>query len=132
MKSILFYFTISILTISTFISCNDAIDQVTLLEAEVIAIHDQAMAKTSTLYALKKALKTKLNESGDSTQIFDLIKRLDDADEEMMVWMDQYEAPDADRSKESNLSNLNQQKVKIINVQLAIDEAIKVSNEYLK
>ncbi len=131
MKYLIRITALSLLTVVFITSCNEQKNEVAILEQEVIAIHDEAMAKTDSLFLLKKSLQIELAESGDSSNVFDLMKLLDDADEVMMVWMDQYEAPDVNLSKESNLSNLNNQKSKIINVQGDINHAISKTTNYL-
>ena len=114
-------------------SCgNDPNLVVKQLETEVIAIHDEVMPKTNDIHKLKKELKNRLEDTQDSTVIFDLIKELDDADEFMMVWMDQYQKVDMAKDTSENMSYLRDQKVKIIEVKEAMLNSIKNTEEYLK
>ena len=114
-------------------SCgNDPTQVVKQLETEVIAIHDEVMPKTNDIHKLKKELKNRLEDTQDSTAIFDLIKELDNADEFMMVWMDQYQKVDMTKDTSENMSYLRDQKVKIIEVKEAMLNSIKHTEEYLK
>lgn len=57
---------------------------------EVMVIHDDVMPRMSDMHKLKKKLGRSLSETSDSTEVFELIKQLDVADEAMMTWMSDF------------------------------------------
>jgi len=65
------------------------------IHQEVMAIHDAVMPELGTINSLSKRLKNKLKneEEVDKDKIQDLIYRLNDAEEAMMIWMGDFKKP---------------------------------------
>ncbi|MEM1135895.1 MAG: hypothetical protein AAGI07_08635 [Bacteroidota bacterium] len=93
MRSIL-----KVIFFSIIVSCGSTADQKSVqeedpLKAEVIAIHDEAMAKMGTMMSLEQQLKEVISTTDatlDSTQIKDYeksIQELSGAHDAMMEWM---------------------------------------------
>lgn len=111
--------------------CTDPNAEVVQLEEEVIAIHDEVMPKMTDIHQLKKGLQSKLSPEVDSNRLLNLILELEQADEAMMSWMDQYDAPDLTQPKEQNMLYLNQQKEKMIEVKNKMLTAITAAQSEL-
>ncbi|WP_242927259.1 hypothetical protein [Pontibacter vulgaris] len=108
-------------------------EQKATLEKTVLDVHDEAMAKMGTIHQLKR----RLQHLQDSLQTADtaatgLFKRqetsLDKADEAMMSWMHQYQAPDSLQYKEA-MQYLQEQKAKIEGVQRQMDSTITAARK---
>ncbi|GGK86836.1 hypothetical protein ACD591_18340 [Rufibacter glacialis] len=106
--------------------------KVELLQQEVMALHDSAMANMGTLYSNRKQL-TYLR---DSVQVQDTLARqslttgithLVKADEEMMQWMRAYRAPEGKPAPEA-LQYLQQEKEKIAQVQESITQSLRAAD----
>ena len=110
------------------------------LKKEVIAIHDEAMPKIGELKARQKVLLKKASDLGNdldtakSEEILELrevAKELDEAYNDMFVWMRQFEIDyEGMNDKEIN-TYLKDQKIKVDkvnqNIKLALERAEKLS-----
>ena len=123
----------SLITLLILLSaCASNQDRLSTLENKVIEIHDQVMVQTmNERPKLKQELRAKINDL-DSTQVYDVLNQLNQADESMMVWMDQYQGANEISDYETNIKNLNHQMSKIKEVQLLTKEAIAAANSILK
>jgi hypothetical protein len=110
------------------------------LHSEIMAIHDEVMPKTGELSYLSIAFNKKLEtDSSISLTIKnELIRQVNDleaAEEEMMVWMNQYTPPASNKStksKEEWMTYLKEQKVIIGNVKVHTMESLKKARELKK
>ena len=89
---------------------------------EVMAIHDEIMPKMKDINDAKKQLKKIQNEENQA-QVDALILQLDQADEAMMEWMNQFKPPQAE-DKAARDTYLQMQKSKIVAVQEQMMSAI--------
>ena len=114
--------------------------QLSDLEDQVIAIHDEVMPAMGTLISLKEQLETKNSEletSGDlnaKDQVIVnslVIDNLDQAHESMMDWMRNYEPVDLDQDYQQNLIYLQEELEKISAVKELSDNAIAAAEETL-
>jgi len=114
------------------LSCkHNEVQSESTLESEVMQIHDEAMAKMSLIHRNKTILKKALESSTDEANKKALalhIKKLQEADDQMMTWMHNYQVPENNADKRQYLL---QQKSKIEKVSQAIDLSIKNSNEII-
>ncbi|GAB2532280.1 hypothetical protein [Rufibacter soli] len=106
--------------------------KVEVLQQEVLALHDSAMAKMGTLYTGRKQL-TYLKDSvvtkdtAAQQQLAQQINALVQADEHMMQWMRAYRNPDGKQPEEA-LLYLQTQKAKIDQVRKEIELTLKASD----
>ena len=142
MKS--FKYTILILTTLLF-SCgnNQKTDEKKLekqLYDEVIEIHDEVMPKMSTILALERQLKEKIQEldsaSPDETAKIELLKnqipKLQEADEAMMQWMRNFQVNQEGWSHDSVMSSMGHEKDRITIVREKMLETITETEQLLK
>ncbi len=103
--------------------------KVEVLQTEVLALHDSAMAKMGDLYSRRKELaylkdsvvvQDTLARRSLTNGISDLVR----ADERMMQWMHGYKSPEGKVPDEA-LSYLQQEKVKIEEVRRAIAQSLR-------
>lgn len=81
---------------------------------EVMVIHDDVMPKMTDINRAKKKLR-KLKDGTNEEQITTQIQELDAADEAMMSWMHEFDAPELPTLAE-NLEYLDAEKIKIQHV----------------
>ncbi len=111
----------------------------TTLEENVLAVHDSAMSRMNSVYHLRKNLRAlrdslEAQPQPDSTILKDLhrhIQLLNRADEAMMNWMRQYKAPN-DMDNKQAMSYLQQELVKIKEVQITMDSTIQAAKSTYK
>lgn len=111
-------------------------DQKTALEEKVLGIHDEAMARMGEIYKLRRQLRSirdtlEQQPQTDSTTILSLqqeIQGLNQADEVMMQWMRQYEAPDSLQAQQA-INYLQQELIKIERVQYVMDSTINAAKQ---
>lgn len=96
---------------------------------EVMVIHDDVMPKTAVIHRMKKNLKKQIQED-NLAPITMAIKQLDEADEGMMQWMEEFKKPKGKTFEEAK-SYLNQEKEKISKVKKDILSAISVAEELI-
>lgn len=124
------YKIITVVVMIFMMSCDEKTSEVELLEKEVMAIHDDVMPKISDIHQSKKRLEIVLKNGGDSTTVFSLLKKLDDADETMMVWMNEYKPLASDVEESLKKVFFEEEKVKIMNVRDKILTSIEQVNTY--
>ena len=123
-----------ILAISTFLFAtflNQAFANNHDLATEVIAIHDEAMAKMTHMHELKLQLRDTEKTSGPSTETTAAIEALQHAHKEMMNWMHQYKVPKSETEPQSVKEYLLEEKVKIQKVSDDINESINRAEKLL-
>lgn len=106
-------------------------DEMSKLFDEVMAVHDEVMPKMDDIHDTKKEL-TKLLASGDSTAVFDIMKKLDEADEAMMVWMEDFDSDYDKKSPEDQKTYLNTELEKIKKVKINMLESIEAGNHLIQ
>lgn len=108
-------------------SCKDKVDTIVAQKAEVMKIHDDAMARLGEIRSASKNLTDLALTSGDSLKIKSVVKNLETADEAMMEWMAAYVEPEADQMP----SFLADQKIKITKVAELMYSSLDESKPYL-
>lgn len=105
------------------------------LETEVMALHDEAMADMGKIYRLRRNLTTlrdSLSAQSADTAATNLLTRrivqLDAADEAMMDWMRNYQAPDTLAHQQAMLY-LQEEHNKITRVKSLMDSTIANATE---
>lgn len=131
MKTIIsFVFSLIIL-----VSCQSKEKEIQLLNAEVIAIHDEVMPKMDEVMKLKSKLQQQLMsetiEAPEKQKIQSLIIELEEADQAMMNWMRNYDSLMEGKTEEEKLSYLNTQKESIQSVKEKMLGAISQADSYL-
>lgn len=101
------------------------------LADEVMAIHDEAMAKMTHMHELKLQLKDLQEKQGASKEITAAIEDLQSAHKGMMQWMRGYKAPKTEQELANAEAYLLQEKEKIKDVSEAINSSIAVSEKIL-
>lgn len=102
------------------------------LAAEVMEIHDIAMAKMTHMYELRIQLKELEKSSGATPATSAAITHLQDAHKAMMQWMRAYKAPQTEQEFERAEPYLQGEKVKIERVADDIGKSIKAAEQLLK
>ncbi|WP_161890969.1 hypothetical protein [Pontibacter russatus] len=108
------------------------------LEATVMAKHDSAMAQMGDIFKLRRslqALRDTLSAHGPDSAALQALEQqvagLEAADEAMMVWMRNYEAPDSLQHGQA-MEYLQQELQKIERVQTVMDSTISAAQETYK
>ncbi|WP_028585683.1 hypothetical protein [Desulfogranum mediterraneum] len=106
---------------------NNDRQQAKQLKAEVMAIHDEAMAKTGYMHELSLKLEQLAEKKGlqakQQQQAREASQQLEQAQAAMMRWMHQY-APAEERTYSKQLHYFQEQKKLILQVQQHTDQAI--------
>ncbi len=100
-------------------------EDIGLLQKEVMDIHDVAMAKMTQMHELKLDLQAVAKATGTTPVATKAIDDLQAAHKGMMEWMRAYKAPQSGDDPESVLIYLHQEKIKIEQVNNAIDASIE-------
>lgn len=105
------------------------------LETDVMAIHDDAMAKMGDIYKLRRSFRslrdTLAAQQTDTATLQALQQQIDElnqADEVMMVWMRNYQAPDT-LQHEQAMAYLQQELQKIKRVQTVMDSTMQAARQ---
>jgi hypothetical protein len=131
----------AILLLLFFSSCEPSLtEQNKQKRAEVIAVHDEVMPKMGALKNMEKQVQAKIetlemSENPDSTQLENLkalAYDLNAAYEGMFVWMRQYSIEDEGKSPEEIKVYLEEQMVKVNEVNAAIKAALEKAEEVIK
>jgi hypothetical protein len=101
------------------------------LEAHVLRVHDEAMAKMDQLFILRQDLK-KLRDSLQTHQtdtatrhrVNQHLALLQKADDAMMQWMHRYKAPAKEQAHDSTMQYLQGQLQKIEQVKKTMDSTL--------
>lgn len=102
------------------------------LADEVMAIHDEAMAKMTHMHELKLQLQELEQSQGESVAITTAIDNLKSAHKGMMQWMRAYKAPKTEQELQTAKTYLLQEKEKIREVSEAINTSIAESEKILR
>jgi hypothetical protein len=130
-----------ILASSFLFSCQPNQEELnTIKRAEVIAVHDEVMPKIGQLKKLEKETEKKIemlemSETVDSVQIQELKALafdLNQAYDAMFVWMRQYKTEDEEKTQEEIKVYLDDQALKIAEVNEQIKAILTKSEEVLK
>lgn len=111
-----------------------------ILREEVVAVHDEVMAKMGRLKSLERKALEKVEELEsmeplDSAKVQEykaLAYDLNHAHDSMFEWMHQYEPKDGDQSKEQIKEYLDNQMILVTEVNVEIKEALAKADELLK
>jgi hypothetical protein len=131
----------ALLLVLFFTSCEPSlVEQNKEKRAEVIAVHDEVMPKMGTLKNLEKEVQVKIealemSENPDSNEIENLKALafdLNAAYEGMFVWMRQYSIEDEGKSPEEIKVYLEEQMVKVNEVNADIKAALEKAEQVLK
>lgn len=126
------YTTIYYFVIVLFYACgNGAKQEIQTLHDKVMEVHDGVMVKMDDIHNLKKELSKSLTAAKDSSEIMDAIKKLDDADEAMMVWMEEFNAEYTSMKAEEQKLYLNGEMDKINKVKEVMLSSIDNGNQLL-
>ncbi|WP_075349747.1 hypothetical protein [Algoriphagus marinus] len=124
-----------------FTSCEPSqVEQNKEKRAEVIAVHDEVMPKMGALKNMEKEVQAKIeelemSENPDSTELENLKALafdLNAAYEGMFVWMRQYSIEDDGKSPEEIKVYLEEQMVKVNEVNADIKAALEKAEKVLK
>jgi hypothetical protein len=128
------YKQILVLLISTILlSCsNQNTEEIQALHKKVMNTHDEVMPKMDDIHDLKKQLSESLKNVKDSTQIFNAITQLDNADEAMMVWMDEFNQGYTDMKHDEQKSYLATEYEIIKKVKLMMLESLDNGKQILE
>ena len=111
-----------------------------VLYEEVIAIHDEVMPHLARIATLKSEIEEKITElenadlpSEEELQALrDQMITLDEADEAMMDWMRNFNSNQEGWAEDSVLRYLEAEKLRITDVGVKVDEAIRKAREMLE
>lgn len=104
-----------------------AIKQEDSLRNEVFAIHDEVMPKMSDIVQLKGGLIEITTDSTNEAEIKAAQSQLEKAEDAMMVWMNNFTAPEKMRDSKSHeeiMAYLESQKMEITKVKDAMNSSI--------
>ena len=106
-----------------FTSCSDKVENAKI---EMMAIHDESMAEIGTIRTLTRQLIELKPSVPDTFALNIAIQNLEDADESMMVWMDEYKEP----NDEDALEYFKAENIKISEVATKIYTSISAAKKY--
>jgi hypothetical protein len=115
------------------IACNAPPSSATLLDAEVMRVHDEAMAKSALVLQLKKAINLQIDSTSDSikkNKLQNISAQLYKADRLMLDWMHQYQAPNLE--SDTAMLYLKIQLDKINEVHSITFESIKRATDFIQ
>ncbi len=112
----IFFFILSIL----FTNCSNEVSR-----EDVMKVHDEAMAELGSIRSSVADLKLKAVASPDSLAIHEVIGKLEEADEAMMQWMENYKEPSEELLSEFYNDQLGKIKIVAEKMYSSINEAKK-------
>ena len=124
-KSHTFFYLILIVMLTW--SCKQKADLLADAKAEVMKIHDDAMAELGNIRTAVFELEELRKTSPDSIKIDEVVSQLENADDAMMDWMGNYVEPKDDKLKDF----LANQKNKISIVADKMYTSLEASKKYL-
>ena len=124
-KSHTFFYLILIVMLTW--SCKQKADLLADAKAEVMKIHDDAMAELGNIRTAVFELEELRKTSPDSIKIDEVVSQLENADDAMMDWMGNYVEPEDDKLKDF----LVDQKTKISIVADKMYTSLEASKKYL-
>lgn len=127
--------TIILLTILGISACKPSVSpENEKLYAEVMRVHDDIMPEMGTIHKLRKKLKAETKKESTSSDQRDqyllLIEALDEADDDMMLWMKGFKLPEGENF-ETQKKYLLQEQIKIQKVDQSMRNAIKNAKKIL-
>lgn len=126
------YINLLVFAILLLNSCdNGTKKEIQTMHEKVMEVHDGVMTRMDDIHNLKKELSKSLADTKDSTEIMDAIKKLDDADEAMMVWMEEFNAEYTTMKAEEQKQYLNGEMDKINKVSEVMLASIDYANQLL-
>ena len=112
------------------VQCTNVSSDIESLHEEVMLIHDEVMPKQSALSQAQLEIKKWIARQPDNFQISEDLNNkyiaLQEAEEAMWEWMNQYSKPSED-DPEAAITYLNDQKIKITEVR---DKMLSSLNDY--
>lgn len=114
----------SLVLVVLMISCGEKKTSIQDLHSEVMEIHDSVMPKMTDLHSSRKELEIALKQGADSTMVFNLLQHVDEADEMMMVWMDEFKMPAEDAEEQLKMDYLFSEKKRISEIKDKIEKSI--------
>jgi len=119
-------------------SCQD--NKIGPLHKEIMSVHDEIMPKTSKISYLYLAFREKMeNDSTISNKLRNelalQVVDLEKAEDEMMVWMNDYISPQklaAIKSENEIITYLNEQKIVISNIKIHTETSLKMAEKLKK
>jgi hypothetical protein len=112
--------------------CNDDKKQETTLLDSVKAVHDKIMADDGVIMNKKMQLKSIVaKDASKQDSVAAYTKILGDADDVMMNWMNKFNPVFSGKSHQQIMDYLHQQQAELLKINLTLDSAIKVSNNYI-
>ncbi|MBK8698852.1 MAG: hypothetical protein IPN29_04660 [Saprospiraceae bacterium] len=110
---------------------NNQKKEIQQLHNSVMAVHDGVMPKMDDIHDARKKLKASM-DTGDSIKVFMLLKQLDDADEAMMVWMEDFNSSFESMPIQEQRKYLDGEMLKINRVRELMLNAIDSANQHIK
>jgi len=116
-----------------FVACNQKTNKVVQIDKSIMKLHDEAMAKSGYVLALKKQINNRLDSTiegtfKDSLQV--ISAKLFTADRMMLDWMHQYKTPNYETDTAENYLNI--QLDKMYKVHTITFESINLAETILK
>lgn len=102
------------------------------ITAEVMAVHDEVMPKIGNINKASRALKKLMDEADntvDQKKILFCLKDLNEAEEGMMEWMEEWSVPETEPEKSIYLKK---EMIRIQKVKNDINSSLKLSSEILE
>ena len=122
---------IAFLAIALF-GCNDDKKQETTLLDSITTVHDKIMADDGVIMNKKMQLKgIAAKDASKKDSVAAYTKTLGDADDVMMNWMNKFNPVFSGKSHQQIMDYLHQQQAELVKINLTLDSAIKVSNNYI-
>jgi len=122
---------IAFLAIALF-GCNDDKKQETTLLDSITTVHDKIMADDGVIMNKKMQLKgIAAKDASKQDSVAAYTKTLGDADDVMMNWMNKFNPVFSGKSHQQIMDYLHQQQAELVKINLTLDSAIKVSNNYI-
>ena len=106
------------------------------METRVLQVHDEAMGKMDRIFILRQDLKKLRDSLGARTRDTALVKSLEQhilllqkADDNMMKWMHWYKSPEKTQPRQEAIRYLEQELLKITQVQKTIDSTLTAARQ---
>lgn len=119
-------------------SCENKTQQVEELQARVIGIHDEVMPKMDQLMKLEREIKAIKGDtahvlaSDKITSANNLIMNLENASENMMNWMRNYDSTMSDMTEEEKINYLKEQETSFKQVKQDMLSSISEASIFLE
>ena len=111
-------------------------EQAQKLETRVLQVHDEAMAEMGRIFIMRQNLKKLRDSLATQAQDTVLLQTLEQhilllqkADDDMMKWMHWYKTPDKTQPRQEAIRYLEQELLKITQVQKTMDSTLTAARE---